>query len=186
VGYRALKNCRLVDGQVLGLTGFGASGHLVLQMARHLYPRSRMLVFTRNREEQAFALELGAHWAGHTDEQAPHPAAAIIDTTPAWKPVRSALLQLQAGGRLVINAIRKEEYDKQELLELDYAKHLWREKSIHSVANVTRNDVRQCLALAAEMDLQAEVTTYPMTDANLALQEIKRGGLRGAKVLLMD
>ena len=103
VGYRALSLCQLQDGQSLGLTGFGASGHLVLQMARHLFPASKISVYTRNPVEQAFALELGAHWAGDTTDHAPFKPTAIIDTTPAWKPVRTALLELARGGRLVIN-----------------------------------------------------------------------------------
>ena len=185
VGYRALAMCQLVNGQSLGLTGFGASGHLVLQMARHLYPASRICVFTRNPAEQDFARELGADWAGDTGDHAPFPAVAIIDTTPAWKPVRTALAQLTPGGRLIINAIRKEEKDKDELLKLNYEKHLWQEKSIHSVANVTRKDVRQCLDLAAEIQLEPEVTTYPLAQANRALQELKQGPQRGAKVLLV-
>ncbi len=186
VGYRALSLCQLQDGQPLGLTGFGASGHLVLQMARHLFPTSRISVYTRNTTEQAFALELGAHWAGGTEDHAPFKPAAIIDTTPAWKPVRAALFELARGGRLVINAIRKEDSDKEELLLLDYEQHLWHEKSIHSVANVTRKDVRQCLKLAARIQLQPAITTYPLSGANRALQELKSGGLRGAKVLLID
>ena len=186
VGYRSLSLCQLRDGQALGLTGFGASGHLVLQMARHLFPASRISVYTRNAAEQAFALELGAHWAGDTLDQAPFKPAAIIDTTPAWKPVRAALSELARGGRLVINAIRKEDSDKNELMELDYEKHLWHEKSIHSVANVTREDVRQCLELAAGIRLNPEVTTYPLAAANQALQQLKSGGQHGAKVLLIS
>jgi propanol-preferring alcohol dehydrogenase len=186
VGFRALTLCQINDGQALGLTGFGASGHLVLQMARYLYPASSISVYARNPTEQDFARQLGADWAGDTEDQAPFPAAAIIDTTPAWKPVRNALSQLQPGGRLVINAIRKEDTDKEELLALDYEKHLWHEKSIHSVANVSRNDVRKCLELAAEMNLTPDISTYPMRQANTALQELKRGGQPGAKVLIME
>lgn len=183
VGYRALALCALRDGQSLGLTGFGASGHLVLQMARHLYPRSEICVFARSAEEREFARSLGAAWAGDTAEPPPRPLDAIIDTTPAWLPILCAMEQLAPGGRLVINAIRKEPGDHRQLAELDYDRHLWREKSLQTVANVTRRDVEQCLRLAAEIPLRPHVTAYPLAEANRALLEIKQGGLRGAKVL---
>jgi alcohol dehydrogenase, propanol-preferring len=183
VGYRALRLTGLEDGQPLGLTGFGASGHLVLQMARHRYPRSQVFVFARNPRERAFALELGAVWAGDTDERAPEKLHAIIDTTPVWRPVVEALGNLAPGGRLLINAIRKEDVDKDELLRLDYGQHLWMEREVKSVANVTRRDVRDALALAAEMALKPEVEVYALEGANQALMELKTGKIRGAKVL---
>ena len=183
VGYRALDLCELGDGQGLGLTGFGASGHLVLQMARHRYPASPIFVFARNPDELAFALELGADWAGGTTERPPQAPDAIIDTTPAWLPVLAALDVLAPGGRLVINAIRKESGDRQVLDTLDYDRHLWREKSLRSVANVTRRDVRECLALAAQIGLAPSVTEFALGEANRALIELKQGPIRGAKVL---
>lgn len=183
VGYRALALCGLRDGDSLGLTGFGASGHLVLQMARYMHPRSEVFVFARSAEERDFARSLGADWAGDTAEPPPRPLDAIIDTTPAWLPVLCAMEALAPGGRLVINAIRKEPGDHAQLAGLDYERHLWREKSLQTVANVTRHDVGQCLRLAAEIPLRPRVTAYPLADANRALLEIKQGGLRGAKVL---
>lgn len=183
VGLRALRLCALDTGAALGLTGFGASGHLVLQMAHALHPGSPVYVFARNPDERRFALELGADWAGDTHEAAPEAPAAIIDTTPAWEPVLAALEQLAPGGRLVINAIRKEAGDRGKLIDLDYERHLWREKSLTTVANVTRRDVRDCLALAADAGLKPEVSIYPLEDANRALQELKAGNIRGAKVL---
>jgi len=183
VGYRALSLCRLDNGQSLGLTGFGASGHLVLQMAQHLYPDSRLHVFARSEKERAFALRLGAHWAGDTTERPDTGLDAIIDTTPAWLPVVAAMEALSPGGRLVINAIRKESGDKDYLRELDYDKHLWREKSLSTVANVTRKDVRECLRLAAEAPLHPSVTSYALEDANQAILELKQGHIEGAKVL---
>jgi propanol-preferring alcohol dehydrogenase len=186
VGLRAVRKCALADGATLGLTGFGASGHLVLKMAAHLYPDTKIFVFARNPEERAFALELGADWAGDTRDTAPEPLAAVIDTTPAWLPVLAALDQLAPGGRLVINAIRKEAGDRESLLEMDYARHLWREKMLTTVANVTRRDVRDCLALAAEIPLRPELSLYPLEDANRALQELKAGRIRGAKVLVIS
>lgn len=185
IGYRSLRLTGLKDGQRLGLTGFGASGHLVLKMALYKYPNCEIYVFTRNKEEQTFALELGATWAGDTDSQAPHKLDCIIDTTPAWLPIVEALANLEAGGRLVINAIRKE-YDKEYLLKLDYPKHLWLEKEIKSIANITRKDVIEFLALALEMKLKPEVQLFPLEQANQALLEIKKGVIRGAKVLQMN
>jgi propanol-preferring alcohol dehydrogenase len=183
IGYRSLALTNLRDGEPLGLTGFGASGHLVLAMARALYPRTRVSVFARSAAERAFAAELGAAWTGHTDERVPEPLAAIIDTTPAWRPVLRALENLRPAGRLVVNAIRKESADQSSLLEVDYAAHLWREKSIQSVANVTRTDVRRCLQLARTLALRPTVALYPLEAANDALGELKRGSTRGAKVL---
>lgn len=185
VGYRSLALTNLSDGQPLGLTGFGASGHLVLQLARHRYPHSPVFVFARSPRERDFALELGAAWAGDTAETPPELCAAIIDTTPVWTPVVAALQNLAAGGRLVINAIRKENVDRDALLQLDYSTHLWQEKEIKSVANVTRRDVREFLQVAAEMKLTPEVQTYPLADANRALAELKRGHVRGGKVLVI-
>jgi propanol-preferring alcohol dehydrogenase len=186
VGYRALSLCRLSNGQRLGLTGFGASGHLVLQMARHLLPDSPVFVFARSARERAFALELGADWAGDTTGRPGEPLDAIIDTTPAWLPVLAAMEALAPGGRLVINAIRKEAGDRDRLLELDYDRHLWREKTLTTVANVTRNDVRACLELAAAIPLRPSVTPFPLGQANQALIELRRGHVRGAKVLVID
>ncbi|SEL98753.1 alcohol dehydrogenase, propanol-preferring [Syntrophus gentianae] len=185
IGYRSLRLTGLEDGQNLGLTGFGASAHLVLKMVRQRYPSTDVYVFARSAREQDFARQLGAVWAGDTTESSPRKLAAIIDTTPAWKPIVEALRNLEKGGRLVINAIRKEESDKSELLNLDYPDHLWLEKEIKSVANVTRQDIREFLALAAEIPLHPETQEYELHDANRALAELKEGKVRGGKVLVM-
>jgi len=183
VGYRSLRLTGLKDGQRLGLTGFGASAHLVLQMVRHRYPSSRVFVFARSEEERAFSRELGAVWAGDTGDRAPETLDCIIDTTPAWRPVVKALENLGPGGRLVINAIRKEDRDRDELLKLDYSEHLWMEKEIKSVANVTRSDVTDFLALAGGIPLHPVVREFALSEANRALQELKGRKIRGAKVL---
>ena len=183
IGYRSLRLAGLKDGQSLGLTGFGASAHLVLQMASQRYPHSSVYVFARSEQERAFARQLGAAWAGDTEATTPEKLAAIIDTTPAWQPVIAALHNLAPGGRLVINAIRKEEADKSSLLRLDYPAHLWLEKEIKSVANVTRRDVSEFLALAAEMGIKPEFQEYSLAEANQALLDLKQRGVRGAKVL---
>jgi propanol-preferring alcohol dehydrogenase len=183
IGYRSLRLSGLSDGQDLGLTGFGASAHLVLPMVRRRFPSSRVFVFARSERQRAFALELGASWAGATEEEAPAGLHAVIDTTPAWTPVVAALRNLLPGGRLVINAIGKQEADKAALLQLDYPRDLWREKEILSVANVTRNDVEQFLALASELEIRPEVREFPLLEANEALRELRGGHGRGAKVL---
>jgi propanol-preferring alcohol dehydrogenase len=183
VGYRALKLCNLNDGQSLGLMGFGGSNHIVLKTAKYKYPNSEIFVFSRNPNEREFALSLGAAWAGAIDEVPPEGLDAIIDTTPVWGPISEALKRLKPGGRLVINAIRKEEVDKDVLLKLDYPSQLWMEKEIKSVANVTRADVREFLKLAAEANIKPDYQEFDLNDANQALLEMKQGKIRGAKVL---
>ena len=186
IGYRSLRLTNLTNGQNLGLTGFGASAHLVLKMIGHKYADSKVFVFARSKREQDFARELGAFWAGNTEDEPPEKLHAVIDTTPAWKPVVEALKNLDPGGRLVINAIRKEGGDKDYLLKLDYPAHLWLEKEIKSVANVARRDISEFLALAAEIPIRPEVEEFALEDANAALVELKESRIRGAKVLRME
>ncbi len=186
IGYRSLRLTNLKDGQNLGLTGFGGSGHLVLKMVKHRYPNSGVFVFARSAKERDFARELGADWAGDTSEAPPQKLDCIIDTTPVWKPVVEAMKNLNPGGRLVINAIRKEEIDKEALLELDYTMHLWEEKEIKSVANVARMDVIEFLQLAVEMGIKPETEEFALEEANRALVELKTRKIRGAKVLAIE
>ena len=183
VGYRALRLSNLEDGEMLGLTGFGASNHLILKMVLYKFPHARIFVFSRNAEEREFARSLGAAWAGAIDETPPEKLDAVIDATPVWRPITEGLKHLAPGGRLVINAIRKEDVDKQALAELDYPTQLWMEKELKSVANVARRDVRECLQLAAEAGIRPEVQEYDLKDANQALIELRQGKIRGAKVL---
>lgn len=186
IGYRSLMLTEIENGKRLGLTGFGASGHLVLKLSRYLYPDTDIYVFARSEKQREFALELGAAWAGDTEEESPQRLHAIIDTTPVWKPVVEALKNLEPAGRLVINAIRKEDIDIDYLLNLDYPEHLWKEKEIKSVANVTRKDVSEFLNVAAEIPIEPDVTLYPLEEANKALMQIKKGGGKGAIVLKID
>jgi len=183
VGFRALRLTGLTDGQVLGLTGFGGSGHLVLQLAKNLYPASKVFVFARSPKERQFALELGADWSGDTDDDPPVLCDAIIDTTPVWKPVLAALERLRPGGRLVINAIRKEDVDRDLMAGIRYQDHLWLEKEVKTVANVTRGDIAAFLPVAAEVPLHVETKTYPLEQANDALRALRSGHIRGAYVL---
>jgi propanol-preferring alcohol dehydrogenase len=186
IGYRSLRLANIQDGDSLGLTGFGGSNHLVLKMAKHMYPNTEVFVFTRNPDEREFARSLGAVWAGEIEATSPQKLNAIIDTTPVWKPIVEALRNLDSGGRLVVNAIRKEDVDQDYLLKLDYPSHLWMEKEIKSVANVTRTDVRECLKLAAEAGIRPDYQEYALEDANQALMELRQGKIRGAKVLRID
>jgi propanol-preferring alcohol dehydrogenase len=185
IGFRSLSLCNMVNKDRLGLTGFGASAHLVLKLAKHLYPQSDIYIFARSRTEREFALNLGSTWAGDTTERPPHELDCIIDTTPVWTSVVEALECLKPGGRLVINAIRKEETDKEYLLKLNYPAHLWMEKEIRSVANVTRKDVTEFIRLAAQMPFKPEVEEYPFESANQAIMDIKNRKIKGAKVLVI-
>ncbi len=186
VGFRALKLTGIQNGDVLGLTGFGGSGHLALQLAKHLYPDSPVFVFARSATEREFAAELGADWVGDTDAAPPDLARAIIDTTPAWRPVLAALERLRPGGRLVINAIRKESGDAEVLATLSYERHLWQEKEVKTVANITHADIAEFLPIAAGVPLRVSVESYPLDAANAALRALKSGHIRGAKVLLIN
>ena len=186
IGYRSLKLTGLEDGQKLGLVGFGASAHIVLKLVRHRYPNAEVFAFARSERERRFALGLGAVWAGDIGEGSPEKLDSCIDTTPVWKPVIEALRNLRPGGRLVINAIRKEDMDKDHLLRLDYPSHLWLEKEIKSVANVTRSDVREFLEIAAEVPIRPEIQEFSLEEANRALKELKARKIHGAKVLRID
>jgi propanol-preferring alcohol dehydrogenase len=185
IGYRSLSLTGLKNGQILGLTGFGASGHLVLKMARARFPDSPVYVFARDPAEREFSRQLGAAWAGEIAAEPPDKLDCIIDTTPVWLPVLEALRCLKPGGRLVVNAIRKQDSDQEELLNLSYPDHLWMEKELKSVANVTRQDVTRFLELATDMGLKPEVEEYPLEQANQALVDLQIKRVRGGKVLVM-
>ena len=184
IGYRALKLSGMEDGKILGLYGFGASAHIVIQIAKYKYPNCRIFVFTRpgQKEHQDLARRLGADWIGATGDTAPAKLNCAIDFTPVGVPVREALRNLEKGGRVVINAIRK----VTPIPELDYAEHLWHEKEIKSVANVTRRDAEEFLPLAAEIPIVPEVQEFRLEEANQILILIKEGRIRGAGVLTIS
>ncbi len=186
IGHRSLTLSNLQNGQALGLMGFGGSNHLVLKLAKHKFPHAKIYVFSRNPRERELALSLGAEWVGEITQSPPEFLDSIIDTTPVWLPDLAALKALKAGGRLVINAIRKEEHDKSALMDLSYAEHLWMEKEIKSVANVTRADVSEFLQIAARANIQPEFQEYELQDSNNALLEIKQGKIYGSKVLVIS
>jgi len=183
IGYRALRRSGMEDSQVLGLYGFGASAHIVIQIAKYKFPNCRVFVFTRSgqKEHQDLAKRLGADWVGATGDIPPEKLDCAIDFTPVGVPVREALRVLEKGGRLVINAIRKET----PIPELDYAKHLWHEKEVKSVANVTRKDAQEFLPLAAKIPIVPEIQEFKLEEANEALILLKEGKMRGAGVLRM-
>jgi len=183
IGYRALRLCNLSDGDSLGLMGFGGSAHIVIQLTRYLYPHSQICVFARKPAIRAFAEDLGAHWTGYVGDRPPGALTAVIDTTPAWRPVLKGLANLLPGGRLVVNAIRKEDADKAALLQLSYHRHLWMEREIKSVANITRHDIAAFLPLAAEIPIKTKVSIYPLQAANRAIMDLKKARIRGAAVL---
>lgn len=185
IGYRSLKLTDLVNGQRLGLTGFGGSAHLVIQLAHRMFPNGEVYVFARDEESRAFARQLGAVWAGDTTDRAPQRLHAIIDTTPVWKPIVEAMKNLLPGGRLVINAIRKEDADKAYLQNLSYHEDLWMEREIKSVANITHHDIQEFLPLAASIPIEPTIQTYRLDEANRALCELRHGQIKGAKVLLI-
>lgn len=183
IGYRSVKLTGLKNGQSLGLTGFGASAHIVLKMVKHQFPDTKIFVFARSKGEREFARLLGAEWAGDTLDECPEKLNSIIDTTPVWMPIIEAMKNLKPGGRLIINAIRKEDIDKDYLLKINYPEHLWMEKEIKSVANVSTSDIENFLKVSEEIKLKPEYQEYPLEDANIALLELKQRKIRGAKVL---
>jgi propanol-preferring alcohol dehydrogenase len=186
VGYRALKLTNSVDGDLIGLTGFGASGHIVLKTIKYKFPLSKIFVFARSSKEQEFAKELGADWAGDITESSPEKLNSIIDTTPVWTPIIESLKNLKPSGRLVINAIRKEDIDKKYLTKINYSEHLWMEKEIKSVANVSVNDIKEFMEIASQIPIKPEFQEYSLADANKALIELKEGKIRGGKVITIN
>ncbi len=181
IGYRALRLAALTNGQTLALFGFGASAHIVIQIARHLYPASAILVFTRGEHHRALARRLGASWSGRPGDAPPARFARAIDFTPIGATIREALEGLEAGGRLIVNAIRKRDM----IPPLEYATHLWHEKELKSVANVTRRDAEEFLPLAASIPIVPEVRTFELDEANEALVLLKQGALTAAGVLVL-
>ena len=181
IGYRALRLSGMGDDKVLGLYGFGASAHIVIQVAKYKYPDGKVFVFTRpgQKEHQDLARKLGADWIGATGDTPPEKLNCAIDFTPVGEPVRQALSSLQKGGRVVINAIRK----VTPIPELDYTEHLWYEKEVKSVANVTRKDAHEFLPLAAEIPIIPETQEFRLKEVNEALILLKEGRMHGAGVL---
>jgi propanol-preferring alcohol dehydrogenase len=164
----------------LGLFGFGASAHIVIQVAK--YWGCEIYVFTRSEEHRNLAKILGAAWTGGAEDDPPQRLTCAIDFTPVGETVPNALRVLEKGGRLVIAVIRK----RSPIPPLDYAQLLWDEKEIKSVANITRKDAQDFLPLAAEIPIIPEVREFELEEANEALILLKQGKIQGAAVLRIN
>ncbi len=179
IGYRTLRLANITDGQKIGLFGFGASAHIVIQIIKYKFPNSPVFVFTKTSQHAELAKSLGAVWTGLSGEKPPEKLNKIMDFTPVGQCVRDALGVLERGGRLIINAIRKET----PVPPLDYAEYLWLEREIKSVANVTRRDAEEFLPLAARIPIVPTIEEFPLGQANEVLGSIKHSKLRAAAVL---
>ncbi len=180
IGFRDLRLSGIEPGQILGLFGFGASAHIVLQVAK--YWGCQVFVFTRSEDHRRLAKKLGAAWIGTAEDDPPQKVNCAIDFTPVGETVPSALRVLEKGGRLVIAVIRK----RSPIPPLDYTQLLWDEKEIKSVANIARKDAQDFLPLAAEIPIIPEVQEFKLEEANEALILLKQGKIQGAAVLRMD
>jgi propanol-preferring alcohol dehydrogenase len=178
IGHRALRMCG--DARRLGLYGFGASAHILAQVAR--WQGREVYAFTRpgDQRTQAFARELGAVWAGGSDELPPRPLHAAILLAPDGSIVPSALAALAPGGSAVCGGIHMS-----DLPAMPYSL-LWQERSLRSVANLTREDARELLELAPRVPVRTSVTRYALADANDALADLRDGRFDGAAVLLLE
>jgi propanol-preferring alcohol dehydrogenase len=176
IGYRALRLAG--DAERLGLYGFGSSAHLIAQVAR--WQGRRVFAFTRagDEEAQAFARELGAEWAGASDERPPEQLDAAILFAPVGELVPSALRVLAPGGTVVCAGIHMS-----DIPSFPY-ELLWEERSVRSVANLTRRDGREFLALTPQVPVRTAVEELPLSQANEALERLRSGRVRGSVVLV--
>ena len=177
IGYRCLRVAGVTPGMRLGLYGFGASATIVIQVATYL--GCEVYVVTRSAAERERALALGAQWAGTYETSPPVTLDVAITFAPSGDVVVAALAAVDRGGLVVVNAIHLD-----RIPEFDYAL-LWWERSLRSVANVTRADVDELLALAPKIPIVTQTDRYPLTRANDALRDLARGRVRGAAVLEM-
>lgn len=175
IGYRALRLSEAKARERLGLFGFGASAHVTIQVARHL--GCEVYVFTRTKGHQGLAQELGATWVGPPQEKPPRQLDSAIIFAPAGWLVPEALRALRPGGTLALAGIHMT-----PIPELSY-ELLYGERTVRSVANMTREDARELLELAEKIPIQTEVEVYPLAEANEVLLRLKEGRIRGAAVL---
>ena len=176
IGYRSLARSGIEPGGRLGLYGFGASALITLQIARHR--GCRVFVATRSATEQERARALGAEWAGGSYDPPPEPLDAAITFAPSGDVVRAALRAVDRGATVAINAIHLD-----RLPEMPY-EELWWERRLASVANFTRADAVEFLAVAAQIPVRTSFETHPLADANVALARLSRGEVDGAAVLV--
>jgi propanol-preferring alcohol dehydrogenase len=179
IGYRTFRLSEIKKGETIGLYGFGASAHIVIQIIKHKFPDNPVFAFTKSGGHADLAKSLGAVWTGVSGEIPPVKLDKIMDFTPAGECVRDALKILNRGGRLVINAIRKET----PVPAFDYAEYLWLEREIKSVANVTRKDALEFLPLATQIPIVPTIEEFPLEQANEVLMKIKQSKLKAAGVL---
>ena len=176
IGYRALKLAALESGGALGIYGFGSAAHVALQVAR--FRGIEVFACTRDEKHRRLALELGAVWAGGATDQPPRRLDAAIIFAPAGEIVPVALRALDKGGTLVLGGIHMS-----HIPPLDYD-WLYHERVIRSVANNTRDDGREFLDIAARIPVETHTETFPLRDANRALNALKNDAIRGAAVLI--
>jgi alcohol dehydrogenase, propanol-preferring len=177
IGYRSLRLAGAEAGARLGLFGFGSSAHLAIQAALHW--GCEVAVFTRSERERALAQRLGAAWTGGYDDAAPWPLDAAVTFAPVGSVVVAALRALAPGATVAVNAIH---LDEMPAFSYDL---LWKERCIRSVANFTRADATEFLALAAEVPIRAQVQEFPLARANEALDALAAGGISGSAVLVV-
>ncbi|MFW6198435.1 MAG: zinc-binding dehydrogenase, partial [Acidobacteriota bacterium] len=177
IGYRSLRLSGIEPGGRLGLYGFGASAHLAIQVARHW--DCEVYVSTRSDEHRRLARELGAVWTGGAEERCPEPLDAAITFAPVGWVAAEALRDLGRGGTLAVNAIHLG-----EIPALDYEEQLYWERTLRSVTNLTHRDAREFLELAAEVPVRTVVETFPLREANRALQSMAESRLEAAAALL--
>lgn len=178
VGYRSLRLAEVQPGERLGLYGFGGSGHICIQVARHW--NCEVYVFTRSREHQEHGRALGASWAGMAEDEPPDKLDRAIIFAPAGWLVPRALAHLRKGGTLAVNAIHTS-----PIPEMPY-NLLYHERTVRSVANATRRDAEEFLPLAAAIPVRSDTQTFPLPEANRALQMLKRSEINGAGVLVVE
>lgn len=176
IGYRALRLSQAKSGETLGLFGFGASAHIVIQVAR--YWGCKVFVISRGAQHRELARGLGASWTGTAEERPPHPMDRAIIFAPAGGLVPVALSMLRKGGTLAIAAIYLD-----QIPEMDYTDLIYGEKTIKSVTASTRRDAEELLKVAALIPVHSSIQTFDLEDANRALQMLKAGQIKGVGVL---
>lgn len=176
IGYRALRLANIHPGGRLGLYGFGASAHIVLQLARHM--ECEVYVFTRSEAHRQLALRLGAAWVGSAQHQPPAQVDGAIIFAPAGALALDALRVTRKGGTVALAGITMS-----AIPEIDYGKLLYHERVLRSVANSTRQDATEFLSRAAEIPVRTDVEVFELEQANLALLTMKQSRIRGAAVL---
>jgi len=176
IGYRALRLSEIKPGQTLGLYGFGASAHVAIQVAVHW--GCKVYVFSRSKEHQKLGENLGAVWTGKSSQTPPEKLDSAIIFAPAGEIVLDALKALDKGGTLALAGIYMS-----PIPQMNYTKHLYYERTVRSVTASTRKDGKELLQIAAEIPIHTKTTSFPLQDANKALQLLKQGKINGAGVL---